>query len=319
MRVLIVGAGAVGQVFGRHLALGGADVTFYVKDKYAAEARAGFPMYPLNVKRHPREQFDGFGVMTTPAEVAAATWDQVFLTVSSTALRAGTWLGELAAATKQATVVCLAPNLGDRAFVLDHVAADRIVDGTIGFVSYHAPMPGETRFTEPGMAYWFPPMSPSPFCGSDARVGAVVDALRRGKLPAKRVRDLTSTAPFPSAMLYAYISALEGAGWSFATLRQGDRLATATRGARQMFAIVGRQLERKPPLGIRLAARPTVIRLVLIAQRRVVPLDLEMFFRVHFTKVGDQTRHGIAQYVALGQAAGLPTDAIETLLAYVAA
>ena len=53
MNVLIVGAGAVGQVYGRHLALGGAHVHYFVREKYADECRRGFTFYPLN-RRKPR-------------------------------------------------------------------------------------------------------------------------------------------------------------------------------------------------------------------------------------------------------------------------
>jgi len=316
MRALIVGAGAVGQVFGRHLALGGAEVAFFVKDKYAAEARAGFRLYPLNQKRHPAHRLDGAGVVTTMAEVAAQRWDQVYLTVSSTAIRVGTWLGELCAATGDATIVFLQPNLDDRALLLAHCDGARVVDGTIGFLSYHAPLPGEARFTEPGMAYWFPPMAPSPFSGAEPRVRGVLDALRAGKFPAKRVRDLSQTAPFPSAVLNAYVAALEGAGWSFATLRRDGYLAAGARAARQMLAIAAREVGAKAPLGVRLAARPTTMRVVLRVQRAIVPLDLEAFFKAHFTKVGAQTRLGLRRYLALGKKHGLPVDAIAQLVAY---
>ena len=57
MKVLIIGAGAVGQVYGRHLALGGAEVSFYVKDKYADYARKGFTFYTLskkNARKNPK-------------------------------------------------------------------------------------------------------------------------------------------------------------------------------------------------------------------------------------------------------------------------
>ena len=50
-RVLIVGAGAVGQVYGWYLSRGGAEVSFYVKEKYLEDARAGFALYPLNTRR----------------------------------------------------------------------------------------------------------------------------------------------------------------------------------------------------------------------------------------------------------------------------
>ena len=51
-RVLVVGAGAVGQVYGRHAQLAGADVTFFVREKYRDEVTRGFTMYPLNRRRN---------------------------------------------------------------------------------------------------------------------------------------------------------------------------------------------------------------------------------------------------------------------------
>lgn len=313
MRVLIVGAGAVGQVFGYHLAQGGAEVTFLVKPRYAEDCRRGFTLYAL--ARTPRPQrFTGFGVITAPRDAAATRPDQVYITVSSTALHTGNWLAELAAAIGDATVVFLQPNLGDRARLTTFVEPGRVVDGLIEFLAYHAPLPGETRFAEPGIAYWFPP-APSLFSG--ARAPDVVAALRRGKLPSRTLGDVTATAPFQSAALYAYLAALEGAGWSFRELGRGGRLARAGRGAAQAMAIAGHQLGHRVPWRIRLATRPLVIRLVLRLARRVAPLDLETYLRVHFTKLAEQTRAGFASYVAHGHQAGLPTDAIEQLAGFV--
>jgi hypothetical protein len=316
MRVLIVGAGAVGQVFGHHLAQGGAEVTFLVKPKYADDCRRGFTLYALDRKPPRTQQFAGFAVITAPRDAAATRWDHVYLAVSSTALHTGDWLAELAAAIGDATIVLLQPNLGDRARLTSVVEPRRMVDGMIGFLAYHAPLPGETRFSEPGIAYWFPP-APSLFSG--ARASDVVAALRRGKLPSRIIRDVTATAPFQSAALYAYLAALEGAGWSFRELRRGNRLALAGRGAAQAMAIAGHQLGHRVPWRIRLATRPFVIRFVLRLARRVAPLDLETYLRVHFTKLADQTRAGFASYVAHGHKTGLPTDAVEQLAGFVAA
>jgi 2-dehydropantoate 2-reductase len=316
MRVLIVGAGPVGQVFGHHLARGGADVTFLVKPQYAADCRRGFALYPLGRKPRQAQQLAGFGVIAAPAEAAATRWDHVYLTVSSIGLTAGGWLAELAAATGDAAIVVLQPNLDDRAFVTSVVAPDRVVDGVIGFLAYHAPLPGETRFPGPGTAYWLPP-APSPFSG--ARAAEVVAALRRGKLPAKQIRDAAAAAPFQSAVLYALLVALEAARWSFAELRTGDRLQLAARAAAQAMAIVSRQRGRPIPWRIRLVARPVVLRIALRLARWIAPLDLETYLRIHFTKLGDQTRAGIASYLAHGQTAGMATDAIAQLAAEAAA
>ena len=44
MRVLIIGAGAVGLVYAKHLAEGGAEVSLYVRPSRLEEARAGYDL-----------------------------------------------------------------------------------------------------------------------------------------------------------------------------------------------------------------------------------------------------------------------------------
>jgi 2-dehydropantoate 2-reductase len=314
MRVLVVGAGAVGQVYGRHLQLGGADVTFFVRDKYRAATAAGFVLYPLNRRDKAAPiRFDDFKVATSPDEVGSV--DVVLLTVSSPALR-GSWLASLVAATGGATYVVLQPGLDDRKIVEQAgVSADRIVAGLISLISYHAPLPGETRFPEPGMAYWFPPRAPGLFSGSADRVAAIVATLRAGKQPAKRTIDVAKTAMFPSAVLMPYLVALEAAGWSFRELMRSPHAALGARGAREALAIVGRAYVARVPFGIRLVARRSIIRTGLWFARRVMPLPLETYLEVHFTKVGDQTREIMERYVALGTAAGQSVEALTGLLA----
>ena len=80
-RVLVVGAGAVGQVYARHAQQGGAEVTFFVRDKYRNEVARGLDLYPLNRgQRHRTEpvRFEGFEVVSRTDEVAAQRFDQVY-------------------------------------------------------------------------------------------------------------------------------------------------------------------------------------------------------------------------------------------------
>ena len=299
MKALVVGAGAVGQVFGCHLAKGGAAVTFLVKPKYADMARS-FTMYPLNGKG--QDTFTGFDLITAPT----AGFDQVYITVDSTALP-GEWLPELVRATGDATLVFLQPNLRD-AELIDAVVPDRarVVIGAIGFLSYHAPLPGETRFAEPGMAYWFPP-GKSPFSGE--RADAVVASLRAGKLPAKRVRDVRRQAAFPSAVLTTFVTALEASGWSFGSLKAD----LGARAVREAVRVAGHELGTGTPIAVRMATRPLALRAIIGVAAKVVPVDLETYMRVHFTKVSAQMHESLATYVERGRAAGLPTGALEDL------
>src|SRR5687768_9790918 len=144
MKVLLVGAGAVGQVYGYFLKQGGASVAFHVKEKHAEEARRGYSLYPLNRRKARRSpvKFDGFEVLTSLDDVKARTWDQVYLCMSSTGLR-GEWTAPFLRSIGDATVVFLQPGLDDREYLGQWVPEDRLVQGSIPIVSYHAPLPGE--------------------------------------------------------------------------------------------------------------------------------------------------------------------------------
>jgi 2-dehydropantoate 2-reductase len=313
MRALLIGAGAVGQTYGRHLQLGGAEVAFLVKPKYADPLRAGVPVYPLNqrCRRRTPVKFDGFGVLTSPGEVAASRWDQVWLCMSSTGLR-GPWFDELVPAIGDATLVMLQPGLEDRAWILERVPAERLVQGLIALVSYHGPLPGET-LPRPGVAYWFPPFSPSPFEGPQERTLAVVEALRAGGCPAKLQAGVVMQAAYGSSILMPHIAALEIAGWSFAGVRRGDHLRLAKRGSDQALAIAARLHGEEPPAA-RSLVQPFLTKVVTHLAPFLMPLEVETYLRVHFTKVGDQTRDHLRTLMGRGGVYGLPTDALEELL-----
>ena len=57
MNVLIVGAGAVGLVYGKHLQAGGATVSFLIKPKHRAQAEAGYALNPRGINVHYSDVF----------------------------------------------------------------------------------------------------------------------------------------------------------------------------------------------------------------------------------------------------------------------
>jgi ketopantoate reductase len=306
MRVLIVGAGAVGQVYGHYLARGGADVEFLVKPKYLAELAHGFTLYHL-----PNTEPDT--LHTRAATAPSGVYDAVILTVSSDALRAGEWLAELARATADATVLVLQPGLDDRSYIEERVAPERLVDGTIHFLAYHAPMPGETRFATPGVAYWLFP-GKGPMSGTDpARVDALIKALAAGELPVKRVADTRVSAAFSSVVLGSFVAALEAADWSLAEMRRAGWVRLGARAARQALAIAAHERGVPAPLGARLVAHPLAFRALVAVASVVAPVDLETYLEVHFTKVGVQMHANLAALADHGRRAGLPVDALDEL------
>jgi hypothetical protein len=297
---------------------GGAEVGFLVKPAHADQARVGLTLYPLNRPRARRtapEQQAGFQVFTSAQEVEQQRWDQVYLAVSSTALRAGTWFAQLAPAIASATLVLLQPGPEDRAFVLRSLPPGQIVDGAITAVCYRAPLPVEAgRFPRPGVAYWFPPLASCLLSGPAQRLKPVLAALRAGRLPARRVRDVQALAPFATALFMPVLAMLEQVGWSFQRLRQGDQLRRAFRAGREAMRVEARRQGRRPPLALGLVG-PWTVRTLMRLAPLVTPMDLQAYLQAHFTKVGDQTRDILRHYVEGGRAAGLPVETLQNLSA----
>jgi ketopantoate reductase len=344
-KILLVGAGAVGQVYGYHLHRGGAQVTFYVRAKYREGlAQDGMPLYPLKGRDKGKcIEFRDFGLVSTPAEVAAqGPFDQVWLCMSSTALK-GDWLEPLLAVVGEAperavaeqseranqpapaaerrgnppdslpfsaagaTVVSLQPGLEDGPYLRARMPAERLVQGLIPMISYQTPLPTETR-NPPGIAFYTPP-GKNPFSGP--RVGPVVAALKAGGWASKAVPDVARVTALGSAMMIPVIAGLEVGGWRFKAFGRGDgvRLASAALAQTTQIAVPGFRRAL-----IWLFRRPWTLRFVLFMGERVLPLPLEVYLQYHFTKVADQTRAQLHTFIERGRAAGQPTEAVEALL-----
>lgn len=315
--VLVVGAGAVGQVFARHLQQGGARVTFFVRERHRAEVARGFDLVRLRAfGRRERGRLDGCEAVSTAGEVARGRYDLVFLAIPSTGLR-GPWLGELVRALGDATLVATVPGPDDRAAVLAAGAApERLVDGLLSLVSYHAPLPGEDPGTPPSTTYWFPPGGPCLFSGPAGRTDAVVTALSRGGLPARRDADVPRKLALPTAALMPQLLALEAAGWSLAAFARPPWADLGARAAREAIAVA--RADARPPLALRLVAtRPFLLRAAIRVAGLVAPFPVESYLRAHFTKVGAQTRLLAESTARRGRSAGLPVEGLTALLAAV--
>lgn len=314
MNVLLIGAGAVGQSYGRHFQLGGAEVSYFVRPHHRAEAEAGFALYPLNERKAAKGpvRFDGFGVLTDLDEVAKTTWDAVMLCISSTALRRGTWLDELLAAIGDAIVISLTPGPEDNAYVLKRVPAERAVFGLIGLSSYPGPLEGE-ELPSPGMVYWIPPGTKMAFSGPRAPTQSIVRVLSAGGLASKQVKNTAVTTAFAGPVLQMCIVALELVGWKFSALRADKAMMRESyRATREAFLLAEKTHGVKTPIGLRLI-RPWTLRAVMRLIPLVVPFDMERFFEKHFTKVGDQTEDTLATYVRLAKNLGTSHQALDRL------
>ncbi len=313
MRVLIVGAGAVGQTYARALLKADCDVVFYVREKYRAalESPGTLPFYPLNERaRTDPDVLGGYGVVSSLDEVAASDWDAVWLCVSSTALQAG-WFDAFAKAIDNAVVVSLQPGLIDPDWLHARVPRERLVSGMIPFIAWQAPLPGE-HLSPPGIMVWHPPLMATPLSGPLAAVTEQATLLRRGGLKVRLVASAGEGGATASAVLLSIVAALEGAGWRFSELRRANHMRRAIYAKNQALAVAAAVHGTRAPWVLRMLG-PWMVRLATRIAPLVVPFDLERYLAYHFRKVGDQTRANLALWRDGGAQRGLPVDAIAAL------
>ena len=318
--VLIVGAGCVGQVFGYHLARGGARVSFLVRPQYRDALARGYTLSRLRLGRGPRSLraepaplFDGV------EQLASQRFDLVLLTISSAALEPA-WLRSLAAHVGDAALISLQPDPADHALI-DAALSERstgraatpLVRGNVGFIAFDAPLPEQAWAHARGTGFWFPPLSRSIFSGPPAVVAALLAPLRRGGLPAARVADVSRSMAFPNALGMTYLLALEACGWSVAALRADPLLATCQRALLQAIAIVKQRVGSAPTF-ISLVTHTGLVALGFGVAARCVPFPLLSFVQRHFTKVAAQTHLIVSRLVAEGERNGLATADLRALL-----
>lgn len=313
MKILVVGAGAIGQVFAHHAALAGADVSFFVRDKYVDETRQGFNLYPLN-RANPRQkpvELKDFDVYSDIDDIARKPWDQVYLCIPSTGLR-GEWFENFVQGIADAILVNLTPGLDDRQYIHAHFNPDHVVTGMLSFISYPGPLPNENLPT-PGTVYWFPPLSPTPFEGNADAVKSVVKLLKRGGLPAKIDQKLASKSAYPSAILISLVAALELEDWSFKKLKNSARLNTIIKAIHEASNAIAAHTHTSAPLAMR-AISPRTLKLIIPIAPKVIPLDIEAYLRLHFLKVRPQTIQQLSSYLHVAKKHQLPHNNLQALL-----
>ena len=311
MNILIVGAGAVGKVYGRHLALGGAKVSFYVKDKYAEAVKRGLTFYVLNDKktRHTPLIWKDYGVFTTPNSASKEKWDYVILAMSSTALRSG-WIDEFLPAIKDASVLTLQPGMFDFEYLSARMPKTRLIDGTINVVSYEAPLPKEI-VPVPGTAYWFPPGSHAAFSGEPSRTTPLIETFTKGNFAAKSSTDARKQNVAAGPSLTLLTRALELSDWSFEKLKNGNWLKIACEAMPEAVAVQAKKTGSPMPKTFLL--KPWFFKLILNLTKFVIPFDFETYMKVHFTKVQDQVHDNLRTMFEYGRTHSIPTGNLEKL------
>ena len=313
MRILIVGAGATGTVFAAALLKGGAEVGFYVREHHRTRLQQGLTLYHQGFFTLREERISQIAVATTPAEVAASHWDEVWFTTPSDALR-GPWLNEFLAATGRATLVVLQPDPEDSQYLREHGAKDRlIVQGLIQFSAWQSPLPHEPA-SQNGITCLLPPGVAAQFDAECAASATIAATLTRGGLRAAVRNDLPAHAARMSALTIPLIAGLELVDWRIERYAHHEVLKIAVAAAHEAISGQCARFAVRKPISFKLLLNRQAIALLLRLAPWVPGFDAEAFLRHHFSKVDRQTRQMLGTYIRHAAQNGLPHTALEQLL-----
>ena len=227
MHVAIVGAGALGRVYGVRLAAAGTDVTFVVRASRMQESQP--PLCIARVDGDKRQD-----ELAAPRRSASVPAEADVIVVCVRAEQVDAPLERALAAAPDVPVVMLTPLMPAALETLCHALGQRVVVAMPGVVAYvrNADRPGEevTR-------YWLPRVAPTLIdeTSRDAEVDSVtglVDALVKAGLPARIEHGVRETNPATTVSFIPLAMALDVAGGSDALLADGALLALAIEAAR---------------------------------------------------------------------------------------
>jgi ketopantoate reductase len=296
MRVVLIGAGSVGQVYGYHLQKGGAKVDFVVRERHLGPLAQGVVLYPWNRKdRYTPLRWTDFGLHGSVEEALGEPADIVAICTSSTALLDGTVAAEVAEHRGDAAVLILQVGTKVPAFVYDHLPKDCVVWGKINMCAWWAPLDGQP-LPEPGMGWWFPWGNKLGFSGP--RAGLIAGAMVAGGAPAEVVPDVLDDLAFLGIVLGMVTTPLEVAGWSMDRLIADRALVDlAHRSMKEVWAHAEKTTGKRTPMGLRMLS-PGGIRFILRWVLPRAPVNFETFFAAHYTKIADQVSELLAQRIS---------------------
>ena len=249
LRVLVVGCGAVGSVVGFHLARGGAQVAFLVREDRARELD-GLRLERLGLCTCSKGsaamiklvEWVGFSVFTNVPDCCgpvrlctdspnqeAKPFDAVVMAVSAASARAAApALKQLVEGLgRRCAVVRVVSELGEDRFFHNTLSVHHtaLIDLGIGFVSYPLPSEGGGR---PGASNAFAYCAASTMLLSSSSDGnttghpmmpRLADCFNNSELACRCVPSVGAALVVPSAALLGLVANLEYAGWKFAALR----------------------------------------------------------------------------------------------------
>ncbi|MDF1780335.1 MAG: 2-dehydropantoate 2-reductase N-terminal domain-containing protein [Alcanivoracaceae bacterium] len=303
-RILIIGSGAVGAVYGHHLAMAACRPTYLIRDTKSDNSKMPRTLHRYSLVG---KKIDSRQQHLRTITLGCTGWDQVWICLPSSAIESPWLLKQLALLDPYTPIILWSPDFRDRDILQKHYSGP-ISRALIGIISFQTPLPGENTPSE-GIAYVAPPRSA---VLEDSEAGNQAAAwLKAGGLPTAINDNLALHEARMTALLQPVIAALEITQWSLKKLRQSQWLSVATKAAREAKAVGETYLGKPPSRSI--PGQHFLLKTAISVAPTLLPFPLEPYLRYHFSKVSEQTRIMLDGWIEQGKISKLPITSLEAL------
>lgn len=306
-RILIIGSGAVGAIYGAHLAKAGCHTAFLVRDRASANSQMPRTLHHyallgvLGAKIRSRTQ--NLRVISE----AHSGWDQVWICLPSNAIHSDWLTKQLSKLHPSTPIILWTPDFRDQQRI-EAIHPGPVTRALIGLVSFQTPLPNEEK-PSAGIGYISPPRS----AVIEKSAAGILAAqwLKKGGLSATTMAKLNEHEALMTAQLQPLIAALECCDWSLSALRKSELLNTAAAASNEA-AVIGTHF-LGAPAPKELPGKRWLFKFLLVTAPALSPFPLETYLRYHFGKVGEQTRQMLDGWIEYGTAEQQPAEALTAL------
>ncbi len=320
MKVLIVGCGAVGQVYGLFLQKAGVTLGYLDRLEKADVLKevldhAGLPVYQVS-RAHRRDpvphRLEHYQVLSDAAESQRFQPDQVWFTVPSQVYYSD-WFKEFVQKVPAEQVVCFAPEGARPEFFppLDG-GKERLVFAGTTFMAWQGSLDGGGGRVE-GVNFWRPPLA-IPLAGPEAACREVGQMLKKAGFRFTIGKPDSHAQAATTALMTAFTVGLELSGWSLRSFRSSPCLLRQAAGAAReavLGQLPGAGALQKALLGVKVLT--AAFYLAALVLPHLFPFDVEKYLKFHYTKTREQTLTLLELFEKDGTGRGLPIDKIQTL------
>jgi hypothetical protein len=321
MKVLIVGCGAIGQVFGYHLEQAGVEVGFFElpeKGKRLNEElrNGGINLFQISHshRRSPiAQRLEKCQIMIEVEACKNFKPDQIWLTIPSQVYYSE-WFRDFLGEVASERVVCFAPEGGRAEFFREKGDEERLVFGGITFIAWQGDLGGGGGRAE-GVNYWMTPFTEIPLMGSKKGCQEAAEVLKSGGIrSAVKNEGFKKMQAAVTGILTAFVAGLELSGWSLRKFRASPWLKRAARASREaaLSQLPGAGFFTKMLLNLVLTS--VGLSIVTLFLPLFVPFDIEKYLKFHYLKTREQSLNLLKIFASDGEKQELATDNLRSLL-----